>query len=163
MVISKEKLKFIELIRGDDNPQKLVFTNGCFDILSRTHVMYLQWCKMQGHILFVGVNSDQSVKELKGEGRPFNTLHDRLFLLNSLKCVDYVTHFDSLRCDDLIRKIRPDIYVKGGDYTLNKLDRDEYDALQECETEIRFAPNPDPVTTTDLVGKIRNLISANKI
>jgi rfaE bifunctional protein nucleotidyltransferase chain/domain len=140
---------------------KVVFTNGCFDILSSTHVRYLNWCSQQGDFLIIGLNSDESIRKLKGESRPFNTLDDRIEVLEALAAVDYVIPFNSQRCNDLILKVKPDIYVKGGDYTVDSLDRSEYDALMKVGTDIRFAPNDNAKTTTDLITKIRNLIDAN--
>jgi D-beta-D-heptose 7-phosphate kinase/D-beta-D-heptose 1-phosphate adenosyltransferase len=95
---------------------KIVFTNGCFDILHVGHVTYLKEAKRLGDILVVGVNTDESVKQLKGNDRPFNPLKDRLLLLLALECVDYVVPFSEETPLNLIKKIEPDVLVKGGDY-----------------------------------------------
>ena len=92
-----------------------VFTNGCFDILHRGHVELLQYCKTIGYVI-VGVNSDASVKRLKGITRPINNQNDRVFILQSLSCVDRVVIFDEDTPYEIIRDIKPDIIVKGGDY-----------------------------------------------
>jgi D-beta-D-heptose 7-phosphate kinase/D-beta-D-heptose 1-phosphate adenosyltransferase len=159
MLIVNDQVDHIRNVRKSG--AKLVFTNGCFDILSRTHVDYLRWCKLQGDKLFIALNDDQSITDLKGEGRPFNPLTDRIAILNELKCVDYIMPFSGKRCDHIIDIIQPDVYVKGGDYTIDSLDKGELKALRACEADIRFAPNDNPRTTTDLVTKIRNLIDAN--
>ena len=93
-----------------------VFTNGCFDILHRGHVEYLEQAKQLGDWLVVGLNSDASVRKLKGDGRPFNCEEDRLAVLFALRCVDEVLIFDEDTPLRLIQTIKPDIVVKGGDY-----------------------------------------------
>lgn len=100
---------------------KIVFTNGCFDILHLGHVRYLREAKKLGDILIVGVNSDPSVRALKGKDRPYVSELERAEILASLECVDYVTIFNELRPDELIRSIKPAIHVKGGDYKVNAL------------------------------------------
>jgi rfaE bifunctional protein nucleotidyltransferase chain/domain len=95
---------------------RLVFTNGCFDILHRGHVEYLYAARALGDLLVVGVNSDDSVRRLKGEARPVVALEDRLFVLAGLACVDVVTPFEEDTPRDLIAALLPDILVKGGDY-----------------------------------------------
>jgi rfaE bifunctional protein nucleotidyltransferase chain/domain len=150
-IITKRKAK------GD----RIVFTNGCFDILTRTHVNYLQYCRSKGDALVVAVNNDDSVRALKGEGRPYNTLVDRLCVLCALSCVDYVMFFNTERCTDTILLVRPNVYVKGGDYTLKDLNEEELAALNTVGADIKFAPNPDPITTSDLLARIRNSNNAN--
>lgn len=95
---------------------KVVFTNGCFDILHRGHIEYLQQSKDVGHYLIVGLNSDESVKRLKGNSRPINNQEDRKFMLESLSCVDEVIIFDEDTPKELIEKVKPDVITKGGDY-----------------------------------------------
>ncbi len=95
---------------------KVVFTNGCFDILHRGHVELLSFCKQIGGKVIVGINSDASVKRLKGESRPFNSQGDRKFMLESCKYVDEVVVFEEDTPYELINEIKPDIVVKGGDY-----------------------------------------------
>ena len=96
---------------------KTVFTNGCFDIVHRGHLELLQFCKTVGDKVVVGINSDASVKKLKGDNRPINNQEDRKFLLESLSCVDKVIVFDEETPLKLIKMIKPDIIVKGGDYS----------------------------------------------
>ncbi len=96
--------------------ETIVFTNGCFDVLHRGHIEYLQFCKRQGDIVVVGLNSDSSVRQLKGPTRPINNQHDRAALLAALECVDYVTVFDEPEPLNLIMTVRPDVLVKGADW-----------------------------------------------
>ena len=94
----------------------IVFTNGVFDILHRGHIEYLNEAKKLGDILIVGINSDKSVKKIKGESRPLNNENDRAFILTNLKSVDYTIIFDELNPGNLIESIQPDVLVKGGDW-----------------------------------------------
>ncbi len=96
---------------------KLVFTNGCFDILHAGHVLYLEQAKALGDILIVGLNSDASVKRLKGESRPVNSQQNRSIVLAALAAVDYVIVFDEETPYELIKAIQPDVLVKGGDWS----------------------------------------------
>lgn len=101
--------------------KKIVFTNGCFDILHRGHVTYLNQARDLGDFLIVGINSDESVKRLKGPERPVNMLEDRAYVLSALKSVDYVIPFEEDTPLNLINLIMPDILVKGGDYTIDRI------------------------------------------
>jgi len=101
--------------------KRIVFTNGCFDILHRGHVTYLEQAKDLGDVLIVGLNSDESVSRLKGPARPINTEQDRAFMLSKLGGVDYVTIFNEKTPEELIKQIKPDILVKGGDYRIDEV------------------------------------------
>ncbi|HUR30437.1 MAG TPA: D-glycero-beta-D-manno-heptose 1-phosphate adenylyltransferase [Saprospiraceae bacterium] len=101
--------------------QKIVFTNGCFDILHAGHIKYLEAASQKGDRLIVAVNSDRSVKKLKGPSRPINTVASRLYLLASLQCVDAVCPFDGDTPIDLIKTLKPDVLVKGGDYKIDDI------------------------------------------
>ena len=101
--------------------KKIVFTNGCFDILHVGHIRYLLEAKSLGDILVIGINSDKSVKELKGPSRPINPLSDRALMLSELRYVDYVVSFEEQTPLELIKIIMPDILVKGGDYTVENV------------------------------------------
>ena len=94
----------------------IVFTNGCFDLLHRAHIELLEFCKKQGDQVVVGLNSDESVRRLKGDKRPINSAIDRSYVLEALHCVDKVIIFDEDTPYELIKMISPDIIVKGGDY-----------------------------------------------
>ncbi|WP_288185983.1 D-glycero-beta-D-manno-heptose 1-phosphate adenylyltransferase [uncultured Sporomusa sp.] len=99
----------------------IVFTNGCFDILHAGHVRYLAAARTLGDCLIVGLNSDQSVRSLKGSTRPVNSQDDRAEVLAALAAVDYVVIFEDTTAETLVEEIKPDIYAKGGDYTVEKL------------------------------------------
>jgi rfaE bifunctional protein nucleotidyltransferase chain/domain len=135
---------------------RLVFTNGCFDLLHVGHVRYLQAARALGDALAVGLNADASVRVLKGAGRPLNNEVDRAEVLAALACVDFVTIFTEPRATDLLTAVRPQIYVKGGDYTLETLNAEERIALEAAGAEIRFVPLVPGRSTTGLVEKIMN-------
>lgn len=101
--------------------QKIVFTNGCFDILHRGHIKYLRESRSMGDILVVGLNSDESVRRLKGDNRPYNNENDRAYILEALDFVDYIVIFNEDTPLNLINMIKPNIYTKGGDYDLNDI------------------------------------------
>ena len=103
------------------HPQKIVFTNGCFDVLHFGHVYYLQQARQLGDLLVVGLNSDASVKRLKGDSRPINGEKERAFVLAALSFVDYVVLFEEDTPGNLIKAVRPDVLVKGGDYALDQI------------------------------------------
>jgi rfaE bifunctional protein nucleotidyltransferase chain/domain len=135
--------------------RRLVFTNGCFDLLHAGHVRYLQQARELGDALVVGLNSDRSVRELKGEGRPINQQDDRAEVLAALGCVDYVVIFDGKRATDVLRTVRPHIYAKGGDYTPDSLDPEERTALAEAGAEIKILPLVPGRSTTSVVERMR--------
>lgn len=137
------------VITEDDIKQtKTIFTNGCFDILHRGHVDYLKRSKQLGARLIVGLNSDESVKRLKGEGRPINTQDDRKAILESLDCVDEVIVFDEDTPYELIKKIKPDIITKGGDYK-------SHEVVGNDLAEVVIIPLVDGLSTTNIIEKIR--------
>lgn len=111
---SRTLKKLLEAARG--NGQKIVFTNGCFDILHAGHVSILEFARSKGDVLVVGLNSDASVKRLKGPTRPVNTQADRALVLAALESVSYVCLFEEDTPYNLIKLVRPDVLVKGGDY-----------------------------------------------
>lgn len=120
MRVTRDNLPaFAAILR--DSGQRMVFTNGCFDILHVGHVRYLGAARALGDCLVVGLNSDASVRRLKGAARPVNEEADRAEVLDALRAVDYVTIFDEPTAAELIEILRPDVYVKGGDYTIDTL------------------------------------------
>jgi rfaE bifunctional protein nucleotidyltransferase chain/domain len=131
---------------------RVVFTNGCFDLVHAGHVRYLQEAKKQGDLLVVGVNDDGSTRRLKGEGRPFMVQGDRAEILAALECVDYVVLFGEPTAESLVRALKPDIYVKGGNYTLEELP--EADAVAEYGGEIYLTPIARGRSTTGLIAAI---------
>ncbi|MFN3813064.1 MAG: D-glycero-beta-D-manno-heptose 1-phosphate adenylyltransferase [Aquificaceae bacterium] len=114
-----ELLKTLETVRTEG--KRIVFTNGCFDIVHAGHAYYLQKAKELGDILVVGVNSDSSIRRIKGEKRPIIPEHMRAFLLDSLKPVDYVIVFKEDTPEDLIKCIRPHVLAKGGDWAVENI------------------------------------------
>lgn len=132
--------------------RKIVFTNGCFDILHAGHVSYLQRAKALGDILIIGVNSDDSIRRLKGPTRPINALEDRIQVLAALDCVDYLIAFEEDSPSNLIRKLCPDIYVKGGDYTKETLP--ETPVVEEYGGVIEFLPFVENRSTTKIIKRI---------
>jgi rfaE bifunctional protein nucleotidyltransferase chain/domain len=114
----KELLKLLEKVRGK---KKIVFTNGCFDILHAGHADYLNKAKSLGDILVVGINSDASVRRIKGEKRPILPQQMRAYLLDNLKPVDYVVVFEEDTPLELIKAIKPDVLVKGADWDLERI------------------------------------------
>lgn len=143
-------------LRLREEGRRLVVTNGCFDILHRGHAEYLYESRRLGDALLILVNSDASVRALKGETRPIVDEYNRCYMLNSLACVDATVVFDGQRCDRELRELAADIYVKGGDYTLDKLDPSERAALEAAGTEICFKPFIPGFSTSTIVERIRN-------
>ena len=138
--------------------EKLVATNGCFDLLHVGHVRYLQAARALGDALAIGLNGDQSVRELKGAGRPVNNESDRAEVLAALKCVDFVTIFPDLRATRFIEAARPAIYAKGGDYTSETLDAEEQAVLREIGAEVRILPFVHGYSTSGLLEQLRKVI-----
>lgn len=138
----------------------LAITNGCFDILHRGHAEYLYESRELAGALLVLINSDRAVRELKGDSRPIVPEAHRAYMLASLEAVDAVVIFDGKRCDVELAAIAPDIYVKGGDYTLESLDSGERGALEKCGAKIVFKPFIDGFSTTDIILRIE--VAANR-
>ena len=138
-------------VRNRHPGKTIVFTNGCFDILHVGHVRILAAAKQLGDVLVVGLNADASVRELKGEGRPLNPQEDRAEVIAGLEAVDYVIIFAEKRVDNLLRQVRPRVYAKGGDYTLNSLDPAEVTALKEIDAKIEILPLVPGKSTSKLV------------
>jgi D-glycero-beta-D-manno-heptose 1-phosphate adenylyltransferase len=143
----------IRELKSQVSGKKLILTNGCFDILHIGHLRYLQAAKSLGDYLLIGVNSDNSVKALKGESRPLNNQFDRAEILNGLNCVDFTYIFEEKTAKNLIDLVRPAVYVKGGDYQLENLP--EYTILNELKIEVIFLSFIDGYSTTSLIQKIQ--------
>jgi rfaE bifunctional protein nucleotidyltransferase chain/domain len=154
LIVTAEELARLR-DEADRAGRRLVFTNGCFDLLHAGHVRYLQQARELGDALAVGLNSDRSVRELKGEGRPINRQDDRAEVLAALGCVDYVVIFDGKRATDVLRTVRPHVYAKGGDYTPDSLDPEERAALAEAASGIKILPLVPGRSTTSVVGRLR--------
>jgi rfaE bifunctional protein nucleotidyltransferase chain/domain len=143
----------VDLMRT--NKQSIVFTNGCFDLLHPGHIDYLQKAKTLGDVLIVALNSDDSVRQIKGESRPVNSLNDRIAMLAALECVDFVTSFQEDTPYYLIDAIKPDILVKGGDYT-----KDEIvgaDIVEDNGGEVKILDFLPGYSSSDLIKRIQKL------
>lgn len=135
-----------------DSGKRIVFTNGCFDILHRGHIAYLEQAKRLGDVLIVGVNTDESIQRLKGPTRPINTLADRVRVLAALSSVDHVITFEEDTPHHLIEAIRPDIFVKGGDYTRAKLP--EAELVERFGGAVKILPFVADRSTTGIIHRI---------
>jgi rfaE bifunctional protein nucleotidyltransferase chain/domain len=136
--------------------QRLVVTNGCFDLLHVGHVTYLEAARRHGDLLLVGLNGDSSVRQLKGEGRPLNPATDRAMVLAALVSVDAICIFEERTASRFLAVAQPDIYVKGGDYTLDTLDQEERRTVEQAGGSIVIIPLVPGKSTTALVQKIAN-------
>jgi len=145
--------EIVEIVKeGHKNGKTFVVTNGCFDILHIGHARYLSETKKQADYSIILLNSDKSVKMIKGEGRPINNENDRAELLTSLNCVDYVVLFDESSPGELLEKIKPDIYTKGADYSLETLP--ERDVVLRNNIRVEFIRFVEGKSTTNLINKI---------
>ncbi|MFZ2657889.1 MAG: adenylyltransferase/cytidyltransferase family protein [Victivallales bacterium] len=133
---------------------KLVVTNGCFDLLHRGHAEYLSRARELGDVLLVFINSDSSVRKVKGRNRPIVNEKDRAFLLASLSCVDAVVIFGTSDCVGLFSKIKPDTYVKGGDYDIDSIVQEERVVLEAAGSKIKFIKFVPGLSTTDILARI---------
>ncbi len=134
--------------------RKLVFTNGCFDLLHVGHVRYLAAARALGDALVVGVNGDESVRVLKGANRPINRERDRAEVLAALESVDFVTIFSEVRATRVLSMLRPAVYVKGGDYTPETLQADERAVLDEIGAEICILPFEQGYSTSRIIQQL---------
>ncbi|MBQ1918642.1 D-glycero-beta-D-manno-heptose 1-phosphate adenylyltransferase [Schwartzia succinivorans] len=152
MLIAREDIeKFCEVLRKSG--KRVVFTNGCFDILHAGHVRYLEKARALGDCLVLGLNSDASVRRLKGPSRPVNREEDRAEVVGALKSVDYVTVFDEPTASELIALVKPAVYAKGGDYTLDTLP--EAKIVQSYGGEVAFIDLVEGRSTTNIIEKIK--------
>ncbi len=151
-LIEKENLNNIIKKLKSEN-KKIVFTNGCFDILHAGHVRYLKESKKFGDILIVGLNSDVSVKKIKGESRPINPEMDRAEVLAGLEAVSYIVLFDETSPVKLLEEIKPDIYTKGADYTVETLP--EAKTVLSYGGKIEFIKFLEGRSTTKIIDKIK--------
>lgn len=138
---------------GRPRHDRVVFTNGCFDILHRGHVEYLAFARELGDRLVVGLNSDRSVRVLKGEGRPINSVEDRAIVLAALESVSAVVVFDQDTPSELIRRLVPDVLVKGGDYSIEGVVGAA--EVQEAGGRVVLAPLVPGLSTTNLLYRAK--------
>ena len=128
---------------------KVIFTNGCFDILHAGHIKLLSEARKMGNELHVGINSDESIRKLKGPGRPINCQHDRYEVLAAIKYVDFIHVFDEPTPYNLIMKIKPDVVVKGGDWHINNVVSDGF-------AEIKIVPLLESLSTSQTIRRIQD-------
>ena len=151
MLVSQKEI--IDIVKkGHLEGKTFVVTNGCFDILHVGHVRYLQKTKEYADELIVMLNSDISVKTIKGEKRPINSEKDRAEILSSLSCVDYVVLFEEDSPAELLNKMKPDVYTKGADYTLDTLP--EKDVVIKNNIRVEFIEFVEGKSTTKVIDKI---------
>ena len=147
----KDNIKIINKIKAER--KKIVFTNGCFDLLHVGHIRYLAQAKKLGDFLIIGLNSDSSVKELKGEDRPINSFEDRATLLSAIESVDSVIMFEEQTPENLIKDIVPDILVKGGDYNIE--DIVGYQTVMQNGGQVKTLSFYDGYSSTNYINKIK--------
>ncbi len=142
----------VQGIQGEG--RTVVWTNGCFDILHAGHVTYLIEAARQGDILIVGLNSDASVREVKGPGRPINTEAHRALVLSALECTGYVTVFSGESPLPLLDELRPDVYAKGGDYDLDTIHQEERRFVEGYGGTICIVPGVEGLSTTGIIDRM---------
>lgn len=153
MLIERDEIKnLVDKIHADR--KTVVCTNGCFDILHVGHVRYLQKTKSFADYSIVLLNSDKSVRSIKGPTRPINSENDRAEILSALSCVDYVVLFDEDSPRNLLDEIKPDVYTKGADYTLETLP--EADIMKKNNTRVEFITFVEGKSTTSTINKMKN-------
>ena len=152
MLVKREDVRaLIDVIHHSG--KTVVTTNGCFDILHAGHVRYLEKTKSFGDFLIVLLNSDKSVKSIKGQSRPINNENDRAEILSALRCVDYVVLFDEDSPRDLLDEMKPDVYTKGADYTMETLP--EADIMKKNGTRVEFIEFLQDRSTTKTIEKMQ--------
>ena len=149
--LHEDNIEIINRIKAER--KKIVFTNGCFDLLHVGHVRYLAQAKKLGDFLIIGLNSDSSVKELKGEDRPINSFEDRATLLSAIESVDSVIMFEEQTPENLIKDIVPDILVKGGDYNIE--DIVGYQTVIQNGGQVKTLSFYDGYSSTNYINKIK--------
>ena len=147
----KDNIEIINRIKAER--KKIVFTNGCFDLLHVGHIRYLAQAKKLGDFLIIGLNSDSSVKELKGKDRPINSFEDRATLLSAIESVDLVIMFEEQTPENLIKDIVPDILVKGGDYNIE--DIVGYQTVMQNGGQVKTLSFYDGYSSTNYINKIK--------
>jgi rfaE bifunctional protein nucleotidyltransferase chain/domain len=136
--------------------EKVCATNGCFDLLHAGHIKYLYESSKYGDIFIIGCNSDESVRQLKGNGRPIQTEKDRALILSALECVSFVSIFEEKEAVNFLQTVQPDFYIKGGDYTLDSMDRKEKEAVTTHGGKIVLASMLQGKSSSSIISKIRH-------
>lgn len=151
MIVSRKKLK--EIVKElKKEGKKIVFTNGCFDLIHKGHVYLLKEAKKLGDVLIVGLNSDSSIKKIKGKGRPILKEEERSFIIDNIKGVDYVVIFNEKTPFKLIKEIKPDILVKGGDYKEDEIVGGEF--VKKRKGKVVIIPYLSGFSTTEIIRRI---------
>ena len=155
---TEELLNIIKELREEG--KKIVFTNGCFDLIHKGHIALLNKARNAGDILVVGVNDDDSAKKVKGNDRPVNTLEDRITVLAGLQSIDYLIAFEEESPLQLIKSVHPDIFVKGADYTEGSIP--EMPLLKKLGCEVKIIPHDYDISTTDMIQRINEIVEETK-
>jgi rfaE bifunctional protein nucleotidyltransferase chain/domain len=152
ILVDHEELRLeVERLRADGN--RVVFANGCFDVLHVGHIRYLEGARACGDVLLVALNDDESIRRLKGPGRPLQPVVERMEILAALRCVDLVTRFADGTVDALLRLLKPDVHAKGTDYTVETVP--ERETVLGYGGEIAIVGDPKDHSSTELLGRIR--------
>ena len=162
-ILSEEETKITDLKtlrKTCDNERrknkKIVWTNGCFDLMHIGHIKYLKEASKMGDILIVGLNSDASVKRLKGPERPIQSEYDRAEILSSFDFINKIIIFDEDNVSNYLKIIKPEVYIKGGDYSPNSINKEEKEAIESYGGKIEFVSLQEGKSTSDIINKIKN-------
>jgi len=166
-MIQIEKLRSRDELRGlvsaaKQDGKRVVFTNGCFDILHPGHVVYLKKAAELGDVLILALNSDTSVKQLKGPTRPILNEHERAVTMSGLESITWLVLFNETRVTSLLECLKPDVWVKGGDYTLESLDAGEREMAQSLGIQVRFIPPVEGISTTSILERIERALKQDR-
>jgi|TARA_R110001592_G_scaffold88742_1_gene261257 rfaE bifunctional protein nucleotidyltransferase chain/domain len=137
--------------------KKICATNGCFDLLHAGHIKYLYESSKYADVLIIGCNGDESVRSLKGKKRPIQKEKDRAIILSALECVSFVSIFKEKEATNFLKAVKPDFYIKGGDYTLDSINKDEKEAVTKNGGTIIFAPMSEGKSSSFIISKINNV------
>ena len=155
---TEELLNIIKELREEG--KRIVFTNGCFDLIHKGHIALLNKARKAGDVLIVGVNDDESTKKVKGNDRPVNTLEDRITVLAGLQSIDHLIAFSEESPLQLIKAVHPDVFVKGGDYTESSIP--EMPLLKKLGCEVKIIPHTHETSTTDIIHRINEIVEETK-
>ena len=155
-LLNKESLiKYVDIYKK--NNQKIIFVNGCFDVLHAGHIDLFNFAKSKGDILIVGLNSDISIKNLKGVNRPIIPQNERTFILQAILYIDHIIIFDESTAHHLIELVRPDVVVKGIDYSRKPLP--EIDVINKHNCKLYYFDSAFNTSTTDIIERVKTLLN----
>ena len=159
-ILVKNSYSFEEIckirLEREQQGKSIVLTNGCFDLVHAGHIYSLEKAAALGDELWVALNSDASIRKIKGINRPIYSQNERAYLLGALEAVNLTFFFDSTNLAKEIKRLRPDFYAKSGDYSLDNLNPEEHKALDEANTKICFVPFLEGFSTSRTVESIKN-------